>query len=157
MAGTGAAPAQTLPGCSVVAVAEPPREVLSCTSGITLDLEAATELGFVSPQEDGPPQIIELERGGALIEVAPGVARPQVRTPHAIAAVRGTVYALDVTPTGTSVFVIEGEVMVARSTRSDTRVLLGAGEGVDVSDDTPLIVRQWGAARVQALLARFGR
>jgi hypothetical protein len=37
-------------------------------------------------------------------------------------------------------------------------VVLGAGEGVDVSAGTaPLVVKRWAQTRIDALMARFGR
>ena len=80
----------------------------------------------------------------------------QAITPPAVAAVRGTKWAVDVADGKTSVFVVTGRVAVAREYGSPG-VELGPGDGVDVEAGTaPLTVRQWGAARVAALLARFG-
>jgi hypothetical protein len=54
------------------------------------------------------------------------------------------------------VFVVNGRVAVSRAAGGES-VELGAGDGVDVEAGTaPLTVRQWGAPRVAALLARFG-
>ena len=81
----------------------------------------------------------------------------QVTTPQAIAAVRGTQWAVDVAGAKTSVFVVSGRVAVRRSA-SRTGVELGPGEGVDVEAGTgPLTVRRWPIARANALMARFGR
>ena len=80
----------------------------------------------------------------------------EVITPQAIAAVRGTKWAVDVAAGKTSVFVVDGRVAVSREA-VDPAVTLGPGEGVDVEAGTaPLTVRRWGAARAAALLARFG-
>ena len=80
----------------------------------------------------------------------------EVITPQAIAAVRGTKWAVDVADGKTSVFVVTGRVAVSREPGSPG-VELGPGEGVDVEAGTaPLTVRKWGAPRVAALLARFG-
>ncbi|MEM9105955.1 MAG: FecR domain-containing protein, partial [Pseudomonadota bacterium] len=91
-----------------------------------------------------------------LIEVAPDSGDFQIQTPHAIAAVRGTVYVVDVSADQTDVFVVEGEVSVSRADGSDP-VELTAGLGVDVLPGEPLVVRQWPEERVRNLLARFGR
>jgi ferric-dicitrate binding protein FerR (iron transport regulator) len=71
--------------------------------------------------------------------------------------VRGTKWAVDVQPSRTSVFVVRGSVAVRRPSGTDN-VVLNAGDGVDAdADGSSLKVKQWGAARVSALLARFGQ
>ena len=78
-------------------------------------------------------------------------------TPQAIAAVRGTKWAVDAAEGKTSVFVVNGRVAVGRRTGSHS-VTLGAGEGVDVEATRgPLTVKRWPAARVAALMARLGQ
>ena len=81
----------------------------------------------------------------------------QVRTPDAIASVRGTEWVVDVGAAETSTFVVQGIVGVRR--RIDNQaVVLTAGEGVDVAPEVnPLIVKRWPEPRVRALLGRFGR
>src|SRR5262249_31610924 len=74
----------------------------------------------------------------------------QIETPDAIAAVRGTTWAVEVTPAQTNTFVVTGAVAVTRVTRSNT-VVLADGEGVDVAPGTgPLKVTRWGEPRVRA-------
>jgi hypothetical protein len=90
-----------------------------------------------------------------LIEKSGG-NRFQVITPQAIAAVRGTKWAVDVAETKTSVFVVNGRVAVGRRTGGQS-VTLGSGEGVDVEEAGPLTVKRWPPARVSALLARLGQ
>jgi len=85
-----------------------------------------------------------------------GGNRFQVITPQAIAAVRGTRWAVDAADAKTSVFVVEGRVAVGRRKGSHS-VTLGPGEGVDVEAAGPLTIKRWPAARVQALMARLGR
>ena len=101
---------------------------------------------------------VQLDGKAVLIEVPPrsGANRFQVITPQAIAAVRGTRWAVDVAESKTSVFVVNGRVAVGRRTGSHS-VTLGAGEGVDVEGDAPLTVKRWSAARVSALMARLGQ
>ncbi|MEM1074182.1 MAG: FecR family protein [Pseudomonadota bacterium] len=106
--------------------------------------------------DDAAPRIIEVEGGAILINVTPGNAPTQIRTPHAIATVRGTSYVVDATRTQTSVFVIEGAVSVSKLDDA-SEVTLRAGDGVDVTPDDDLRVQIWGADRAAALLARFGR
>lgn len=149
--------AQVPPNCEATSASDPDRQVLTCAFGVIIEMEVAARMGFVDAAADATPDIIELNDGAALIEAEPGAARPQIRTPHAIAAVRGTVYVVDVTAEMTSVFVIEGEVAVTQTASELPPVLLGAGDGVDVGPGRVLDVVQWPDARADALLARFGR
>lgn len=140
--------------CRLVALAEPARQALRCAHGFTVEivrpggrkLEAA-------PRRT--PRNIELPSGALLFE-APAGSRFRVRTPHAIATVRGTTFVVDVKRRQTDVFVSRGRVEVTRR-RDDASVTLSAGEGVDVTPRGPLEVKDWGAGRIEALLARFGR
>lgn len=149
--------AQVPPNCTVEAAFNPDRQVLKCAYGLILELEAAAELSFSGDIRATDPTEIGLQNGGMLIEVEPGAARPQIKTPHAIAAVRGTVYVVDVSPERTSVFVLKGEVAVMRPGAPSEQVSVGPGEGVDVTEGAEMKVSVWPAARTQALLARFGR
>jgi ferric-dicitrate binding protein FerR (iron transport regulator) len=79
-----------------------------------------------------------------------------VVTPQAIAAVRGTKWAVDAEGAKTSVFVVNGSVSVARPAGRGS-VVLGAGDGVDVEPSGELIVKRWPPARVTALMARLGQ
>ena len=80
----------------------------------------------------------------------------QILTPLAIAAVRGTKWAVDVTKARTSVLVLYGAVGVTNR-RLNQYVIVTEGEGVDVTPaDTSTVQKRWGEARVRALLARFG-
>lgn len=148
--------AQTLSGCSKTDLQDPPRSVYRCAGGVTLEAEAATALGIVERQANDRPSDVELSTDGLYIEVTPGSGPFQIQTPHAIAAVRGTVYIVDVTDAMTAVFVREGEVAVSRADGSDT-VLLTAGLGVEVAPGEALETRRWPQARVDSLLDRFGR
>ncbi len=86
-----------------------------------------------------------------------GKHRFQVTTPQAIAAVRGTKWAVDVQDTRTSVLVLAGQVAVRRPTGAG-QVLLGPGDGVDVDPgNDALVVKHWPQPRVTALLARLGQ
>lgn len=150
------ATAQLASDCNRTEVSDPPRIVYQCNGGIVLEAEAAAALGL---RDSGPadrPEEVELDTKGVLIEVEPGSGPFQIMTPHAIAAVRGTVYSVDVTADMTAVFVERGEVAVSRLDGSDT-VLLTEGLGVEVSPGQPVEVRRWPAARVEELMARFGR
>ncbi|GFE50805.1 hypothetical protein So717_25580 [Roseobacter cerasinus] len=143
--------------CEIATVQDPERQVLSCAFGVTIELDAAAQMGFLGVTDGGAPDVIELDSGAVLLEVAPGEARPQIRTPHAIAAVRGTIYVVEVEGDKTSVFVIEGEVAVTQRDANGADVILRAGDGVDVRDGAALEARPWPAERAAGLLARFGR
>jgi ferric-dicitrate binding protein FerR (iron transport regulator) len=155
----GPATAQA-PACTLTPVpGPPPREVLRCADGLTVEAEAGSATRLRDRNGDRRIDAIDLT-GKALLIEAP--ARPgqrfQILTPHAIASVRGTTYAVDVSAERTSVFVVRGAVAVAAVRRPGRPVILRAGEGVDVEGPSaPLEVKRWGAPRVAALLARFGR
>jgi ferric-dicitrate binding protein FerR (iron transport regulator) len=148
--------AQVPQGCSMTALTDPPRQVLRCPGGLLIEAERETSYRVLDQDRDGRPDTAELSGRALLIELQ-GRRRGgfQVLTPHAIASVRGTVYAVDVTAAQTSVFVQEGRVAVAGG--AGESVTLGAGQGIDVRPVAPLEVKTWGRERAQHLLARFGR
>lgn len=155
LAGSEAA-AQQPAGCSSAPRTEPPRTVFTCRGGVVIEAESAAGFQIVPPQGAGPIQAVELNGRGVLVDLPPRRGRFQILTPHAIASVRGTVYAVDVTASATAVFVQEGAVRVTRRDGSEP-VELGPGEGVDVSPGSPLTVRRWPLERARLLLGRFGR
>ncbi|MCF4129903.1 FecR domain-containing protein [Methylobacterium sp. SyP6R] len=141
---------------------DPPLRVLRCSDGLVLETEQGSGLRPIDRDGDGHLEGAEIGGRSVLVTLPPGprVRREgfQILTPHAIASVRGTVYAVDVTTGRTSVFVQQGRVVVARRRGADDAVTLGPGEGVDVDmDRSPLAVRRWPQERVRALLERFGR
>ncbi|MFE1598977.1 FecR domain-containing protein [Methylobacterium sp. ID0610] len=143
-------------GCTIEARSDPPGQVLTCGGGLTIRTEPGTALGLIDRNRDGRPEGARLRAKGALIALPPGQGGFQVLTPHAIAAVRGTIWAVDVSAGQTSVFVERGRVAVRRP--GGPAVLLAEGDGVDVKRGTgPLRVVRWAPARAAALLARFGR
>ena len=148
------------PGCQVVQEDDPPRQVLHCADGLTLTAEQATAFRLLGGAKSGRPRAAELNDHGLLIEAPAGsLSRGfQVRTPHAVAAVRGTTWAMDVTADNTAVFVEQGVVSVRRAETTRGAVTLQAGDGVDVKvGGGALQVKRWPPARASALLARFGR
>lgn len=135
----------------------PPRQVLSCGDGLTITAEKDASLKLIDRNGDGRPEAVKLDAKAVLVDKPAGGGSFQILTPHAIASVRGTVWAVDVSAEQTSVFVERGRVAVRRP-GGGKPVTLAAGDGVDVKPGTdPLTVKRWGAARVAALLARFGR
>jgi hypothetical protein len=132
-------------------------QTLHCEAGITIVAEDGARYTLHSGR-DGRVDAVELNGKALLIEVTPksGGNKFQVVTPQAIAAVRGTKWAVDVAADKTSVFVVNGRVAVGRRTGSHS-VTLRPGEGVDVEPGAPLTVKRWPPARVSALMARLGQ
>jgi ferric-dicitrate binding protein FerR (iron transport regulator) len=154
---TGALSQSASHGCNFTQAADASRHVLRCPGGATITPEAGARYSTLDRNQDGNADGVILRRKALLVEVesgrAPGFV---VVTPQAIAAVRGTKWAVDVLSGKTAVFVVDGRVDVQRPS-SSAGVVLGPGEGVDVERGTsPLIVKRWPAARVSALLARLG-
>jgi ferric-dicitrate binding protein FerR (iron transport regulator) len=146
-------------GCAITTYTDPPRDVLECSDGLSISAERASNYRLIDRDGNGRPEGAALTGKGMLIDLPPGRRRTpfQITTPHAIASVRGTVWAVDVSPTRTSVFVQEGIVAVRRHTSPRT-VELRAGEGVDVdAAGQELRVNRWSRERALNLLARFGR
>jgi ferric-dicitrate binding protein FerR (iron transport regulator) len=129
-----------------------------CNRGITIVAESGARFELKDANRDGHIDSIELSSKALLIEVPkqPGGRSFKVLTPQAIAAVRGTRWAVDVGDTRTAVFVAQGRVAVGRR-NGGRAVVLGAGDGVDVEAGSPLTVKVWGQGRVDALMARLGR
>ncbi len=132
-------------------------QILHCSPGVTIIAEGGARY-TVRTDRNGQAAAVELNSKALLIEVQPrsGRSKFQVMTPQAIAAVRGTKWAVDVAEGKTSVFVVNGSVGVGHRTGGQ-RVALGPGEGVDVEPGSPLTVKRWPPARVSALLARLGQ
>jgi hypothetical protein len=63
---------------------------------------------------------------------------------------------MEVSPARTSTLVLDGLVAVTNR-RLNEYLVLTEGQGVDISlGDTALMQKQWGEARIRALLASFG-
>ena len=154
---TPALPQSDRLGCNFEQVTGTSRHVLLCPGGVRIISEVGARYSLTDRNQDGNADGVILRRKALLVEVETGKAPGfVVVTPQAIAAVRGTRWAVDVQGRKTSVFVVEGRVSVQRP-NSSANVLLGPGEGVDVERGTsPLTVRRWPAARVSALMARLG-
>jgi hypothetical protein len=151
------AAAQPVRGCTsenLIGVAQ----ALHCDGGVTIVAENGARYTLQDRSGKGRVDAVELTSGALLLEVSrkSGGNKFQVITPQAVAAVRGTKWAVDATDARTSVFVVNGRVAVGRR-RSSHSVTLGAGDGVDVEATGPLTVKRWPSARVAALMARFGQ
>ena len=134
-------------------------QTLHCAGGVTIIAESGARYTLQDRSGKGRVDTVELSNGALLLEVPKqsGGNRFQVVTPQAIAAVRGTKWAVDAAQANkTSVFVVHGRVAVGRRSGGNN-VTLGAGDGVDVEATGPLTVKRWPPARVAALMARFGQ
>ncbi|SPP94501.1 FecR domain-containing protein [Bradyrhizobium vignae] len=129
-----------------------------CDNGITIVAESGAKFELKDANRDGHIDSVALSNKALLIEVPKKPRRNpfKVLTPQAIAAVRGTKWAVDVADAKTSVFVADGGVGVTRRARG-RGVVLGPGEGVDVEATGPLTIKTWGQPRVDALMARLGQ
>jgi len=131
---------------------------LRCQNGVTIQAERGSRYSLIDRNRDGLADGVRLRQKGLLLDARRRLSPRSgfvVVTPQAIAAVRGTKWAVDVQGRGTAVFVVNGVVSVEK-TVSGNAVNLRAGQGVDVDRSAqPLLVKRWPAARVSALLARF--
>jgi hypothetical protein len=135
---------------------------LSIRSAVNTRYRLTDQKGQAQPTDTAtaePPSGVQLESGALMIEFKPTEGRRnfQILTPHAIAAVRGTTWAVEVEPDRTSTLVILGfvEVMHPNETHG---TLIRAGQGADVSAGTTAIMaKRWATPRVRTLLARFGQ
>ena len=151
----GAAAAQQASGCTSASAGNPPRDVIRCPGGLLIEAEAAADITIRAPAANAAPTSVALTGRAVLVDLTPPRSF-QILTPHAIASVRGTIYAVDVEAGTTAVFVSRGAVRVA-ARQGPGAVTFGPGEGVDVRPGEPLVVRRWPQERVARLLARFGR
>jgi ferric-dicitrate binding protein FerR (iron transport regulator) len=133
-------------------------QTLRCPTEITIVAESGAKFELRDHNRDGHVDSVELSNKALLLEVPkrPGRAKFDVVTPQAIAAVRGTKWAVDAEGAKTSVFVVNGRVSVGRPAGRGS-VVLGAGDGVDVEPSGDLVVKRWPPARVTALMARLGQ
>ena len=154
----GASPSPA--ACSLVA--DPDHagaRMLQCGNSVAAHLSDGTVVRPVGGAGSSVPAALRLVTGALLVEFQPqpGAENFQILTPEAIAAVRGTTWAVEVERGKTSVLVVAGKVEV-QARRGGAAVSLGPGEGVDVADPAQTLqVKTWGEARVRKLLARFGR
>ena len=155
----GPPPARAAGACALVPNERMPSEkILQC--GDTLTVRPARGARYQPLFKKGAPLPvgIRLNDGALLIEYHPVSPNEkfQILTPLAIAAVRGTKWAMDVTKAQTSTLVLNGAVAVTNR-RLNQFVVLNEGQGVDITPtDTSVVQKTWGEARVRALLSRFG-
>jgi ferric-dicitrate binding protein FerR (iron transport regulator) len=131
-------------------------QTIRCKGGVTIVVEDGAR--YILRDRDGNGLVVSVELGSKalLLEVPKRKNEFKVITPQAIAAVRGTKWAVDAVEDKTSVFVVNGRVAVGRRAGGPS-VTLGPGEGVDVEATGPLTVKRWPPARVAALMVRLGQ
>jgi FecR protein len=155
----GPLPARAAGVCALIPNEKMPSEkILQCGETLTVRPAQGARYQPLFKKGDPLPVGIRLNNGALLIEFHPTKPEEkfQILTPLAIAAVRGTKWAMDVTRAQTSTLVLNGAVAVTNR-RLNKYVVLTAGQGVDITPtDTSIVQKQWGEARVRALLARFG-
>ena len=147
-------------GCRTEVLKNPKRVVYRCSNGLSIEAESWAALETILPDAKAAPKSVSIRNRAVLIDLPKGNGPFQVRTPHAIASVRGTTYVVDATANSTSVFVVSGKVRVASTSGGQyggDKVSLGAGEGVVVSRSARLEVKKWPKVKVAALLGRFSR
>jgi ferric-dicitrate binding protein FerR (iron transport regulator) len=152
-----AAPAEeATAGCKVDQAGT--QKIWSCPGGLTIIEENGARFTLDDRDHDGEVDLVRLWGKALLLDLIEGSGRKlEVVTPQAITAVRGTKWVVDVSDGKTSVFVVRGSVGVRRP-HVGQGVVLRPGAGVDAEEGGgPLKVKQWGAARVAGLMARFGR
>jgi hypothetical protein len=133
------------------------QNILICPGGLTIVEENGARFTLDDRDDDGEVDLVRLWSKALLLELTGQPRKVEVVTPQAITAVRGTEWAVDAASGKTSVFVVNGAVGVRRPSVG-AEVALGRGDGVDVEAGTAALqVKKWGAPRVAALMARFGR
>lgn len=133
------------------------RVTLQCDGTLRVLVGPATELTVLRLLE-GVPQTfgMRLRRGiaGFLFNGGDDGGGVQVRTPSAVAAVRSTQWAMQVTDGASAVFAREGTVFVFGDTGT---ARLAPGDGVDVSPEgevRPIV--PWGQGRIDLFAALLG-
>jgi FecR protein len=155
----GPNPARAAGVCALIPNDKMPSEkMLQCGENLTVRATPGARYQPFYKKGDPLPVGIRLNEGALLIEYHPASSKEkfQILTPLAIAAVRGTKWAMDVTKAQTSTLVLDGAVAVTNR-RLNQFVVLTEGQGVDITPtDTSVVQKTWGEARVRALLSRFG-
>jgi hypothetical protein len=137
---------------------DPDAKIMRCGDDLVVRTAHGTRYHPIDQQGQKKPKSLQLDTGALMIEFHPSDAQKtfQILTPHAIAAVRGTKWVVEVRAARTSTLVISGEVAVSRLHAKQT-VVVKPGEGVDISSKAGSIAaKRWPKKRVRALLARFG-
>lgn len=159
IAGAGTASAQATGTCSLRPAVSTERQTLNCQPGLSITVERGARYRLADRNHDGQVDAIVLSGKAALVDVDSSRVKGgfEVVTPQAIAAVRGTRWAVDVQPRKTSVLVLRGRVAVNKVSTGQG-VTLGRGQGVDVDPGrSPLRVIPWAQRRIDSLMTRLGQ
>jgi ferric-dicitrate binding protein FerR (iron transport regulator) len=146
-------------GCSLRPAVSAQRQTLNCEPGLSITIERGARYRLADRNRDGQVDAVMLNSKAALVDVDNSRIQSgfEVVTPQAIAAVRGTRWAVDAQRGKTSVLVLRGRVAVNKVSTGEG-VTLGRGQGVDVDRSrNPLRVTRWGQPRINALMARLGQ
>ncbi|GAC1041100.1 FecR domain-containing protein [Rhizobium sp. No.120] len=157
--GAGIAFAQTVTNCPLRPTVSTERQTLNCQPGLSITVERGAHFHLADRNRDGRVDAIVLDSKAALIDVDSSRHQGgfEVVTPQAIAAVRGTRWAVDAQRGKTSVLVLRGRVAVNKVSTGQG-VTLGQGQGVDVDRTrSALRVNPWAQSRINALMARLGQ
>ncbi|TVQ58555.1 MAG: hypothetical protein EA355_01560 [Rhodobacteraceae bacterium] len=144
-----------LDGVAAVRTGRDARVEIRCADGLVLTIGVMTEASVESLVASAAPTrnvVVRLFRGiVGLASPAVRRARTEIRTPLAIAAARSTAWLVETDPAdgATAVFAREGRVAVSAPTDPAAGVVLGPGEGVDVTaSDGVAPTARWGAPRL---------
>ncbi len=157
--GASPASAQAATNCSLRPAVSTERQTLTCEPGLSITVERGAHYRLADRNRNGRVDAIVLDNKAALIDVDSSHLKGgfEVVTPQAIAAVRGTRWAVDVHGDTTSVLVLRGRVAVNKVSTGQG-VTLRQGQGVDADRGrSPLRVTQWRPSRINALMARLGQ
>lgn len=153
------ASAQATANCSLQPAVSNERQTLNCEPGLSITIERGAHYRLADRNHDGRVDAIVLSGKAALVDVDSSRVKGgfEVVTPQAIAAVRGTRWAVDVKPGKTSVLVLRGRVAVNKVSTGQG-VTLGMGQGIDADRGrSPLRVVPWAQPRISALMTRLGQ
>jgi hypothetical protein len=119
---------------------DPSAKTLRCGQDLAVQAAPGTRYRPFHKKGQPLPVGVRLEGGALLVEFHPSAGQSdfQILTPLAIAAVRGTKWAMEVSPARTSTLLLDGSVAVTNR-RLNEYVVLAPGQGVDISpSDTTL-------------------
>ena len=151
--------AQAVAHCSLQPAVSTERQTLNCEPGLSITVERGAHYRLADRNHDGQVDAIVLSGKAALVDVDSSRIKGgfEVVTPQAIAAVRGTRWAVDVQSGKTSVLVLRGRVAVNKVSTGQG-VTLGQGQGIDADRGrSPLRVIPWAPQRINALMTRLGQ
>lgn len=149
-------PGQPVPAEAKLATGPGTRVKIACDGGIVVTVGTGTEVNLETLVGRGDSIVVQLVEGIlGLLAPADGWRRFEVRTPVAIASVRGTEWLVEHGAEGSAVFVRAGRVVVRP--RAGGGASLGPGEGITIAaDGSPGEVKAWGPPRIARSTAALG-